>query len=273
MRLFKMQSCGNVYYYTCEKKPSDFFIKKVCKQGKTDGLVTIYKTINGYGFKIYNRDASIASFCGNACMCVARYLFDQGKVTKNVFYITTDCGDKKAIIFNEQKHIKVGLEVGKPHFCSLNGAKSNTPKMLCVSSGCGKFIKGYLVDVGNLHFVMLNGVGGQNICDYENAVKTLNASGVFKNGVNAHFVSLKNNAVQNIVYERGSGRTLSCGSGAAAVFFVLNKLNFVKEYAEIRFEGGNIAVEKINDEVYIKGKPEYLPVFEKICVKEIDLCE
>lgn len=271
MRLFKMQSCGNVYYYTCEKKPSDLFIKTVCVRGKTDGLVTIYKSNNCYGFKIYNKDASFANFCGNASLCVGRYLFEQGIVNKKDFYLKTDCGNKKIKIFGEPNCLKVGLEVGKPHFCLSSGTISNKPKMLCISNGQGVFFKGYLVNVGNLHFVMLSSDNGQNINDCENTVKILNQSGLFKNGVNAHFVSLNNNVITNIVYERGSGRTLSCGSGAAAVFFVLNKLYYVKESAEICFEGGNISVEAINGNIYIKGAPTYLPVRDKIYVEEVDL--
>ena len=240
LSFFKMSCAGNDYLYTFAKKPSKEVIKSVCNRYGgigSDGVVIIYKKGENFAIKIFNADGSFASFCGNATLSVAKYLFDSGLVCK-----------------------KVRLEVGKPHFQVnkkqfVNKCAINKLFTLFTENGEKVRFRASVVSVGNLHLVVR--VGEFNNLKMKKILSAVNKSGLFPNGVNVEFVSFANNRAKVVVFERGSGRTLACASGATAVFWALkNEYKNLKELL-INFEGGDIFTKFINGKVSIFGKPKY----------------
>ena len=260
MRFFKMQNCGNDYIFIFEK-PSKQLIKKLCNRNfgiGGDGVVYLYKKGERYGYEIYIRDASKATFCGSVTLCLGFYLYKNYGVEN--MEILTDCGAKKVCVKREEKSIKVGVEVGKPHFqAKINNEKDRVFNRLLLLKDKGKTlrIRATLVNVGNLHLVIK---GNYLKSIREKIVMAINKDQTFKAGVNVEFVNYKNDQIKTFVYERGSGETLCCSSGACAVFAVLNKSRFVGDNAVINFRGGKLQLCLKSGKIWVFGQPKL--VFE-----------
>lgn len=254
--IFKMSSAGNSYVYVFGKKLSKEEIKTLSVKNSSDGVVFIFKRGKTYGFLIYNKDGTKARFCGNAAMCVAKYLCDSRRVLSREFCILTGSGRKKVYKTGSGKKQKVRLEVGYPHFLRLNGnqvLQNRKPLFLNFNGKKIKLICSY-VFVGNKHLVIF---GEYDDNKKREIVNQISKSNMFKCGVNVEFVRVIKNKIYADVYERGSGRTLSCGSGAAACFFAVLKTGFKGNGADVVFEGGVITALRINGKIYIQSTPEY----------------
>lgn len=262
-KIFKMSSAGNSYVYVSGKKLSKEDIKTLSYKNLSDGVVFIYRRGKTYGFSIYNKDGSKARFCGNAAMCVAKYLCDSRLVLSREFCILTGSGRKKVYKTGSGKKQKVRLEVGYPHFLQLNGKhvlQNRKPLLLNLHGKKIKLICSYIF-VGNKHLVIF---GEYDDNEKQEIVNEISKSNAFKGGVNVEFVRIIKNKIYADVYERGSGKTLSCGSGAAACFFAALKSGFKCNKADVVFEGGAITVLRINGKVYIQSTP----VYENLLYKE-----
>ncbi len=261
----KMQGTGNDYVYVdCFEQnvlnPSAL-AKRVSHRRfgvGSDGVVLIKPSVRGDCFMdIYNADGSRGKTCGNGLRCAALYMYKKLGMTKQHIVVETlsgirDCyvsmtGSKKAWV---QVDMGMGTVVENPDFCYWELAR-RLPK--------GIFLTGMkVVDVGNLHCVLVlekyRDMDGESV---ENILKSVNLkdlayylenSGRFENGINVE-ICMRNEKKEEIcgsrswcvrVWERGSKETLSCGSGACAVYLATAKM---REQACIFMEGGRLAVE------------------------------
>ena len=254
MRFFKMQNCGNDYIFVFERLAKEEIVS-LCDRNfgiGGDGVVYLYKKGEQFGYEIYNNDGSRASFCGSVTIALGLYLFKtQGKMK---FDILTDSGVKSVRAFPQSKRVKVAVEVGKPRFQEKIEGEKTFNKLLCLHCG-GKVVRvrATRVDVGNLHLVIK---GYYSKALREKIVHAINESGLFKDGVNVEFCKKNKKGASVIVYERGSGRTLCCSSGAAAVFAVLNKTGECGDKLIIEFEGGKITAEMKENGIIISSYPQ-----------------
>ena len=269
---FKMSSAGNDYLYTFSKKPKSKVILAVCDRYSgygSDGVVVIYKRGENFALRVFNSDASFALFCGNATLSVAKYLFDSGLVSSNKFCIHTDSGLKKVTVCGKRICKKVRLEVDKPTFnvdekLFLKGFAKNKLFTLIYKNQKIRF-RASVVGVGNLHLV-INADGFSNL-KMKKIVSAVNNSGLFPKGVNIEFVSYVNGVAKVVVFERGSGRTKACGSGAIAVFWSLKYQYPALKNLNLKFEGGDLQVELKNKKVYLVGKPKYQKIEKAVVSK------
>ncbi len=259
MQFFKMQNCGNDYIYLFEK-PKKGEIVKLCDRNfgiGGDGVVYVYENNGKYGYEIFNSDGSKASFCGNVSLSLGLYIY---KVTgEKSFEITTDSGTKKIEVLSSSKRIKVGVEIGKPHFQEKKEGEKESVfnKLLFLKKQDGRVIRirCTLVNVGNLHLVV-RGIYSKKM--REEIVELLNATTLFKCGINVEFVERRKNCAKVIVYERGSGKTLCCASGGAAVFATLKKTVGTIDRLKLEFEGGNLFAKYKGENIWIHGYPQFL---------------
>lgn len=251
-----MQNAGNDYIFLFSK-PNRKMVKKLCNRNfgiGGDGVVYLYQKDGLYGYEIYNKDGSRATFCGSVTLALGLYLFKLKGET--CFDILTDCGAKKVVIKSEGERVKVGVEVGKPHFQLNNFAKNNQGfnRLLLLKSGNRKIrVRATLVNVGNLHLVIS---GLYTAEKRKRIVEAINKSGLFENGVNVEFFKMSKGVAKVIVFERGSGKTLCCSSGASAVFCVLNKMKKCQDSLKLQFEGGMIFAKYKGKSVWIYGYPK-----------------
>lgn len=222
-----------------------------CAKYNTDGLVYIKEYCGEFGYSLYNADGSKAKFCGNATMCLAKLLFDNRSVTKKRFEICTDSG-RKAVEICGAKNQKVALEVGKPHFFKIYPCDCGSVLLRFNNRGRVIRIRVFPVDIGNRHLVIFC---SRNLAD-EEVLCAIKESGLFPDGVNVEFADVHNDYIAVRVYERGCGKTLACGSGAAAVAFAAHGINMFRR--EIRFEGGKIFTAIKCGKVTVISEPEYV---------------
>lgn len=254
----KMQASGNDYVY-CDLEENDgmflkenasYIAKKLSKRRfsiGSDGLVLIEKSkIADAKILIFNADGSEAKTCGNALRCVGYYL--SKKYSSNKISIETNAG----IYDTKTQNGKTKVNFGKP-----------IKKTVDVSKLYDNFAMDFLnsatfynfVDIGNEHLVVYlaeekfadNGLIGRYLCGLTGKCK----------GVNVEFVSIIKNKIYVTVYERGSGKTYSCGSGAVAVYYALT-LNGVipKRLTALNFMGGKVFTEYVKNDIYLSGKVE-----------------
>jgi diaminopimelate epimerase len=244
MRFTKMHGLGNDYLYFFSEVPDDVaeLTKKLSDRHfgvGSDGTVFITGSeVADFGMRIFNADGSEAMMCGNGIRCVGKYVYDKGHTRKTEITVETRSGIKTLTLYPENgvvKSIRVGM--GK--------AIADGEAIITVNGEEVKFIP---VNVGNPHAVVF-------VDDAEKApVYTLGAdicaARCFKDGVNVEFISqLGENRLRMRVFERGSGVTLACGTGAVASAVAAAKVGLCDSEKPIfvLLDGGELKIELADD--------------------------
>ena len=272
IKFFKMHGLGNDYIFVnlIGKKiffnPSKFSIFASNRNFGigSDGLVLIESSkIADAKMRIFNSDGSEAEMCGNAIRCVAKYLYESGIVGENRFKIETLSGLKNIeIVKSDKKIISINVDMGKYDFspksipCLINKKLINFP--INVDEN---LIKISALSVGNPHAVVF--VENFNFNISELGYKISNLS-IFPKQINVEFVKVVDrNHLRIKVYERGSGVTKACGTGACAssvVSCLLNKCDFNNDIV-VELDGGILKINvNSNKKILMNGPASY--VFE-----------
>ncbi len=266
MKFVKMHGAGNDYIYVncfeqCVPDPEKT-AKKLSRYHfgiGSDGLVLIKPSNRADCFMdIYNADGSRAKMCGNAVRCTAKLLFDSGITEKDTVVIDTLSGIKRIGLFLENGRAVGGrVNMGKP---VLNGHSIPTRFGSSVVADERLTVrdKTYSVtclSMGNPHCVVF--------CDDVDSIPLPQIGLAFENHemfperINTEFVKVINSReLQMRVWERGSGETLACGTGAcaAAVASVINGKSSRDEEIKINLPGGTLFVQWNNSgDVYLSG--------------------
>ncbi len=255
LNFFKMQAQGNDYIY-CDLalNDGDFLEKNACYIAKdlsrrrfsvgSDGLVFIKKdNFADAKMIIYNADGTRAENCGNALRCIAYYLSD--RLLKKRITVSTDSGCKTAEVVDDV----VSVNLGKVGNLRVDEEKSYDKEIF-------KYIRSFdfycFLSVGNPHLVLYN----NHLKTFDNG---LIGSLLVKNGgVNVEIVQKYEKDYSVTVFERGSGETSCCGTGAAAVYEALKRNNLVKnEKVNLRFKGGAVTLQEENGGVILSGKVKF----------------
>lgn len=265
MRFTKMHGAGNDYIYIdCftenVENPKDLSKKLSDRHFSigADGIVLIKPSpIADCFMDIYNADGSRAKMCGNAIRCVAKYIYDNKK-KKSVIKIDTLSGIKLVEIYAENGFATGGkVNMGKPIF---NGHQ--IPTRYGDSIVKNKFLsidnKDYeitCVSMGNPHCVVF--CECIHKLDLEKIGPFFENHEMFPERINTEFVEIINkNNLKMRVWERGSGETLACGTGACAVAVasVINGICRKNEEIKIHAKGGVLTVKwHENDNVCLSG--------------------
>ncbi len=222
----KMHGAGNDYVYVnCFKetvKNIEDTARKISDRHfgvGSDGLVLILPSqIADFKMDMYNADGSQGKMCGNAIRCVAKYVYDNKMTDKNNIAIETLSGIK---------YIKVETENGKVSSATVNMGEPilrprDIPTTFDVDIVVNKNItvEGVPIDVtcvsmGNPHCITF--VPDVNALKLESIGPGFENHKSFPDRINTEFVEIvDNNTIKMRVWERGSGETLACGTGACA---------------------------------------------------------
>ena len=189
---------------------------------------------NNFQMRIFNSDGSEGKMCGNGIRCVGKYVYDNGLTTSKKIRIETLSGVKTLTLFTDEDDQvnKVQVNMGNAQI-----------KELTLLKILGRLIEGYCVDVGNPHFVVLPGqVKPSEVNDFG---KSIEADACFApERTNVEFIepTKDKGALRVRVWERGSGRTMACGTGACASFAVSNHIKMVSDKAKIVLDGGELSI-------------------------------
>lgn len=273
IKFTKMHGCGNDYVYI------DCFDRIIDNPQKLsmilsdrrygiggDGIILICASDKADAkMRIFNKDGSEGKMCGNGIRCVAKYLWDSGKIeNKESIKIETLSGVKTLEILNDSGNESViKVDMGKADLNSQN-IPMIFEKEKVINEPITVNTESYnitCVSMGNPHCVIF--------CDevYSAKVKEigskLSSHRIFPEGVNVEFVSMSdsNNLIMR-VWERGSGETLACGSGACASVVAAAENGFCKKGEDItvHLRGGKLVVNYSDNGVFLTGNA--VKVFE-----------
>ena len=184
---------------------------------------------------IFNNDGSEVGACGNGVRCVASYLMNKHNRTK--MKIRTISGILDCWI--EDKNCFVNM--GKPKFewTQIPLAKKIESQIIQIDQ-----FELFCVSIGNPHGVIFfDDLNDLNNVDIESVGKKIQKNNIFPEGINVEFATiLKNKTIRMKVWERGSGRTLACGSGACATLVAASQQNLSQRKNKIILDGGKLKI-------------------------------
>lgn len=273
MKFTKMHGIGNDYIYINGfeeqlENPGELSIRLSDRHKGvgSDGLVIILPSSKAdFRMQMFNADGSEAEMCGNAARCIGKYVYEKGLTDKTELTLETLAGIKTLQLFLDDRNnvVSVTVDMGKP-VLEAEKIPTTLPGKQIVNfpvsfDGINYAIT--CVSMGNPHTVIFT----ENIAnmDIEKIGKKIENAPIFPRRTNVEFIEvIDKSRIKMRVWERGSGETMACGTGACAsvVAGVLNRL--VSRKATVELLGGNLEIEwNENDEhVYLTGPAE--TVFE-----------
>lgn len=264
-----MQGIGNDYVYVnCFeeeiKNPSELSIAISDRHFGvgSDGLILIMpSSVADARMRIFNADGSEAQMCGNGIRCVAKYLYERGLKKSNRMTIETAAGLKTIELTTSDGDVtQIRVEMGTPELLRndipmLGENKQVVNEPLQVND---TVLYITCVSMGNPHCITF--VDDVDSVDLNVIGKTIENHELFPERINVHFVQLISaDKVKMRTWERGSGETLACGTGAVAtgVACVLN--NLTERVINTRLPGGELTVEWTDDnKTYMTGPAEFV---------------
>lgn len=267
MKFTKMHGAGNDYIYIdCfnEKVENPFELSKQLSDRHFgiggDGVVLIKPSSKADCFMdIYNADGSRAQMCGNAVRCTAKYIYDN-RIRKSVITVETLSGIKKILVSDDDYKVNMG----KPIF---NG------RLIPTRYG-DSIVRGKNLNIDNKNYkITCLSMGNPHCVTFCDNIDELNLEKIgplferhemFPERINTEFAEfIDTNCLKMRVWERGSGETLACGTGACAVGVASVINGYCKKNTEItiKAKGGILKVKWCeNDNVYLTG--EAIKVFD-----------
>ena len=234
MRFTKMHGIGNDYVYiNCfkeEVKDPANLARKVSRQHfgvGSDGLILICPSEKAdFRMDMFNADGSQAEMCGNGIRCVGKYVYDYQLTDKTQITVETLAGIKHLKLFvKENKVEEVEVNMGSPelHPDKIPVISPTDPAVNIPIEIHGRTFHMTCVSMGNPHAVVF--MNDVKHLDIETIGPEFENHTAFPKRVNTEFVEVKDAGSVNMrVWERGSGETLACGTGAcaSAVACILN---------------------------------------------------
>lgn len=225
-----------------------------------DGLVLICRPTTDaadYRMRIFNADGSEAMMCGNASRCIGKYLYERGLTDKTEIKLETLSGIKTLMLHLDSE----GKTVESVTVDMLEPLTENHRQYADLSGGIlmaeGRRFEGTFVCMGNPHFVtFLNDIDTIDIARY-GAVMERDSN--FPERCNIEFAQiLSDGAIRTRVWERGSGITMACGTGACATAVAAALTGQASRRSEIRMDGGTLQIEwrSADNHVYMTGPAE-----------------
>jgi len=262
-----MHGIGNDYIYVngFEERidnPTEFAIRYSDRHKGigSDGLVLILpSTYCDFRMQMLNADGSEAEMCGNAARCIGKYVYDKGLTDKTSLSLETLSGIKKLKLFlgEDNKVESVTVDMGEPILESSQipvtfDKPSVRNEMVYFNSTAQYRIT--CVSMGNPHAVIFT----KNIekLNLPKVGSIIENAPIFPKKTNVEFVEiLSSDHLKMRVWERGSGETLACGTGACAIV-VAGALNgFCDRKTTVRLLGGELLIEwnAFDNHVYLTG--------------------
>ena len=237
----------------------------------SDGLVLIMPSDKAdFKMRIFNADGSEAMMCGNATRCIGKYVYDKGLTSKTEITLETNSGIKYLTLYPENGKIEsVKVDMGKailiPKEIPVNSEKERfIDEPITVN---GKEYKITCVSMGNPHgIIYLNDIDSLEL---EKIGPSFENHELFPDRINTEFIQVMDSSnLKMRVWERGSGETFACGTGACAsvVASVLNGYCKQDEEITVHLRGGDLKITYNSDETVIMKGPAAL-----ICDGDIDI--
>ena len=262
----KMHGAGNDYiYFDCFKQkienPNELSVALSDRHFSIggDGIVMICPSdVADAKMRMFNIDGSEGKMCGNAIRCVAKFLYDKGICKKDKISIETLSGIKYLDLTVENgKVTQVTVDMGKailnPKEIPVNFDGETAIKRKAVIDG--KEYTVTCVSMGNPHCVVFDDANPDDI-DLHNIGPKFEKNELFPEQVNTEFVKvIDDKTLKMRVWERGSGETLACGTGACATVVAAVENGYCKkgETVKVILTGGELFIKYTDETVFMTG--------------------
>lgn len=253
----KMHGCGNDYIYInmmnqviANPQAAAIAWSDRHKGIGSDGLVLIDHSPvpeADFSMRIFNADGSEAMMCGNASRCIGKYLYERGLTDQEEIRLLTLSGVKVL-----QLHVSDGIvesvtvDMGEPVFEDEN--------LFLPNRGVDK---GVFVSMGNPHYVIFT----SDVDQVAAKGRTMEYHPAFPQRCNIEFARLEgHDRIRTRVWERGSGITMACGTGACATAVAAAYTGRVGRKSEIVMDGGTLSIEwrETDNHVYMTGPAAFV---------------
>ena len=266
MKFTKMHGCGNDYIYV------NGFTEQIDNPNETaekvshvrfgigsDGMVVIHPSnVADFRMAMYNADGSEGAMCGNAIRCVGKYVYDRGMTDKSIITVETKAGIK-TLELNVDEDNKV--ESARVNM----GAPILKPELIPVKYNGDMVVDKPLIVNGQEYMVTCVSMGNPHCVTFVDDTKSLDLAYIgpmfelheaFPDRVNTEFVQVLDRQTVNMrVWERGSGETWACGTGACACVMACILNGMTDDVVTVHLVGGDLLIEydRANDTVYMTG--------------------
>lgn len=261
MKFTKMHGCGNDYVYVdCTKEVIPDIAETAVRVSDrhfgigSDGLILIKSSeVADFEMDMYNADGSRGKMCGNGIRCVAKYVYDHGLTNKTEITVDTQAGIKTLqLTVCDGKVSKVRVDMGEPVLipqeipvkASVLGLADDRREAIVAQpfTVANSSYDITCVSMGNPHCI--------TFIDEDVRSFPLEAIGalfekheLFPEGVNTEFVNIIDKEhLRMRVWERGSGETLACGTGACAVAVASYLNGFTGRKVDVELMGGHLEI-------------------------------
>lgn len=280
MEFTKMHGLGNDYiYFNCTKQPVQnpeklsVLLSDRHKGVGGDGIVLILNSeVADFKMRMFNADGSEGKMCGNATRCIGKYVYERGLTAKTDLTLETLSGIKK---------LHLCVQNGKVQSVTVDmGQAVLTPQDIPVRSEGESFIHQKITAAGQNWYATCVSMGNPHAVIFCEDVLNLPLEKIgpefenhplFPERINTEFVKqLNKTTLQMRVFERGSGETMACGTGACAVVVaaVLNGLCQKDEEITVQLLGGDLKIKwSSNGTVYMTGTADF--VFDGTLLMEV----
>ena len=266
----KMHGCGNDYIYV-NAMQHPIAHPQACaiawsdrhKGIGSDGLVLIGASPipeADYSMRIFNADGSEAMMCGNASRCIGKYLFERGLATQTKIRLLTNSGIKTLNLHVSDGVVEsVTVDMGAPQL--------ENPEQFVISRGLDK---GTFVSMGNPHYVIFT----DDVDQVGETGRALEFHPAFPQRCNIEFAQITDPTpntsptregsgcavIRTRVWERGSGITQACGTGACATAVAAFITGRAGRQSQIVMDGGTLDIElrESDNHVYMTGPAEFV---------------
>ena len=268
MMFFKMQGLGNDYVYIdCINGKEPIDIKNLTNRLSnrhfgvgSDGLILLCKSkVADLKMRMFNSDGSEAQMCGNGIRCVAKLAYELGLICEEITTIETLSGIKTLKLNIVNGKVKtVEVDMGAPILEATkipvsSSAKIEDKKVKAEVKVKNKKIELTCVSMGNPHAVtFVNDIKNFKVAEYG---PILENADIFPEKANIEFVEVVDkNSIKMRVWERGSGETLACGTGACSSVVASSLNGYTDRKVNVQLLGGNLEIEwKPNNHVHMTG--------------------
>ena len=270
MKFTKMHGIGNDYIYvnTFDETVADPSALAVAMSRPhfgvgADGLVLIGASgAADFGMRMFNADGSEGEMCGNAVRCIAKYVYERGLTSKTRLTLATKAGVKTLDLQIEAGRVaRVRVDMGEPVL-----APEAIPVLLPGESVIGKPItvgsqtwRMSCVSMGNPHAVIF--VDDPAAFDVHGIGRQIEHHPLFPQRTNVEFACVRSrDRLQMRVWERGSGETLACGTGAAAIVVAAVLEERTERHVRVALVGGELDVtwDENDNHVYQSGPASFV---------------
>lgn len=265
MKFTKMHGIGNDYIYINgfeENIPNPECLAVAISDRHFgvggDGLVLILPSkVADARMRMFNADGSEAEMCGNAIRCVGKFLYDHRIINREIITIETLAGIKQLTLDIDGKIVNsVKVDMGEPVFQSdripvTGNSRIIKGEPIIVNQHSYQFTA---VSMGNPHCVIFVPEITDEMVLSDGPIIEIDP--LFPRKINVEFVKINSrNSITMRVWERGSGETMACGTGACASVVAAISNNFTDRIVAVKLLGGELLVEweSISNHVFMTG--------------------